>query len=471
MTTKIVFMMAAAALLATAATGRAEAGLAVKLYPNAAWGGNATATKTIALLDSTALDFATAAGGPFSVEITGTFSPPAELVSNGKQVQLSCEILNGAGFLWLDDHVICQGGHDAAAWGTYKSDALVLPWMVAPGNPLGGSVTKPLFLRATFAHLNSTSRPDMAGKPSFSLKWSPLPPPPPPSPPTPPLPPPTYVGCYMEGKSGVRDLPVNAGDLKSTDAPADCAAECASKNGGVAFKYVGLQDGDNCFCGNSYGHHGKAKSDAECNMPCPGAAQKVVCGGPERNSVYDTHAPASPPPPPPPPAVPVPASVYSTAVPETQSKRLAMQRGLLHGRWGTFAKGSYAAHALLPHGVLLKFGVCGADGSCDENADKGMQNNDLVRVGAHAYDHSYTQLYMQGSNSKCNVSIETSQIGGEAGGDLVALVTPVPGHCPKGASAVAVMQMTDNLTDMCAVRHVWGTLQPGAGTSSCRPCA
>eukprot|EP01047_Picozoa_sp_COSAG01_P101975 COSAG01_NODE_31630_length_594_cov_0.870707_1_plen_49_part_10 len=49
-----------------------------------------------------------------------------------------------------------------------------------------------------------------------------------------------------------------------------------------------------------------------------------------------------------------------------------MQRNLLHGRWGTFAKGSYAAHALLPHGVLISFGTCGADGSCDQNADKGM---------------------------------------------------------------------------------------------------
>ena len=112
-----------------------------------------------------------------------------------------------------------------------------------------------------------------------------------------------------------------------------------------------------------------------------------MCGGSGANSVYDTHAPAPPPVPPPPPAAPVPAPVYTTAVPHTQSQRLSMQRNLLHGRWGTFAKGSYAAHALLPHGVLISFGMCGADGSCDQNADKDMQNNDLVRVGAHAYDH------------------------------------------------------------------------------------
>ena len=187
-------------------------------------------------------------------------------------------------------------------------------------------------------------------------------------------------------------------------------------------KYIGLQDGDNCFCGNSYGKFGKGNT-TDCNMPCPKPNDKTMCGGPERNSIYDTHAPAPPPPPPAPPAVAVPASIYTTDVPETQSQRLAMQRNLLHGRWGTFAKGSYAAHALLPHGVLIKLGMCGANGQCDENADKGMQNDDLVRVGAHAYDHSYTQLYFMGS-SKCNVSIETSQIGGEQGGDFVALMTP-----------------------------------------------
>ena len=179
-------------------------------------------------------------------------------------MQLSCEILNGAGFLWLDDHVICQGGHDPTQWGKYKSDALVLPWYVAPGVPLGGSVTKPLFLRATFAHLD---RADMRGKPSFTLKWGALPPIPPPGPPSPPYPPPTYVGCYHDdGKKG-RDLPFNAGDLKggvgNTDSPSACAQECRTKMGGRMPKYISLQDGDNCFCGNSYGQYGNATN---CNM-------------------------------------------------------------------------------------------------------------------------------------------------------------------------------------------------------------
>lgn len=456
----LLFPLLFSALPAAAAAANQGAGLNLKLYPNAAWGGNATVAKTITQLDESTLEFA--GTEPFSVEITGTLTPPADLVGGGKQVQLSCEVLNGAGFLWLDDHVICQGGHDPVQWGGYKSDALVLPWMVAPGIPLGGSVTKPLFLRATFAHLG---RADMRGKPSFTLKWAALPPLPPPAPPTPPLPPPTYVGCYKDGGNGKRDLPTNAGDLtggtgKNTDGPAACAQECRTKLGGRMPKYIGLQDGDNCFCGNSYGQFGNATN---CNMSCPAPnTQKVMCGGADANSVYDTHAPAPPPAPPMPPGSPVPASVYTTDVPPAQEKRLAMQRNLLEGRWGTFAKGSYAAHALLPHGVLISFGMCGADGSCDQNADKGMQNNDLVRVGAHAYDHSYTQLYFQGS-TKCNVSIETSQIDGKQGGDLVALITPVSGCA--GASALGVMQMTDNLTAMCAAWNRYGNVTTEKGVS------
>eukprot|EP01043_Picozoa_sp_COSAG02_P040906 COSAG02_NODE_3347_length_6896_cov_2.201854_1_plen_600_part_10 len=224
-------------------------------------------------------------------------------------------------------------------------------------------------------------------------------------------------------------------------------------------KYIGLQDGDNCFCGNSYGRYGNATN---CNMSCPGSSQKVMCGGVEANSIYDTHAPAMPPSPPSPPASPVPTSVYSTDVPHTQVQRLLMQRNLLHGRWGTFAKGSYAAHALLPHGVLISLGTCAADGNCDQNADKGMQNDDLVRVGAHAYDHSYTQLYMQGRSSKCNVSIETSQLDGQHG-DFVALITPVSG-CAS-ASALALMQFTDNLTSMCAAWNRYGNVSTVSGVS------
>ena len=194
-------------------------------------------------------------------------------------------------------------------------------------------------------------------------------------------------------------------------------------------------------------------------MPCAGNAS-VACGAANRNSIYST---GIPPPAPAPPSVPVPASAFRAVVPAPQATRLAMQRNLLHGRWSTWAKGSLTAHALLPHGIMVKLGVCGADGGCDEDATKGMVDADQVRLGAHAYDHSYTQLYFQGRGG-CNVSIETSQVGGVAGADWVALVTPV--HGCEGASAVAVVQFADNLTSMCAAWRRYGVVASSAAAAA-----
>eukprot|EP01052_Picozoa_sp_SAG31_P002131 SAG31_NODE_72_length_27821_cov_26.870572_7_plen_604_part_00 len=427
----------------------AAPGLQMTVWNNGAWGGEGAA-QIVSGIDNATFAFASDAE-VFSAELRGTFTPPLDAVRAGRRLELSCIFVNGNGYLWLDDHVICEGGHDRTQWGAYQSDAKILPWMVAPGEPLG-QLGGPLFLRATFAHPKPTGGPP----PFVVFRWTSLPPLPPPAPPLPPpTQAPTFVGCYIDSTNGKRDLAYNAGDLKTSgnpDGPRECRAECASK--GHALKYIGLQDGTNCFCGDTMGSQGKAP-DSECNMTCPGQNNATMCGGTCRNSIYLTHNPLAPPPPTPPPPTPIPASTFTTAVPHAQEKRLEMQRGLLHGRWGTFAKGSYAAHALLPHGVLIKFGVCDSDGSCTEEASKNMQNNDLVRVGAHAYDHSYTQLYMNSTNH-CNVSIETSQLDGKAGGDLVTLITPISG-C-KGASALAMMMMTTSLTADCAAWLRYGTV-------------
>ncbi len=41
-----------------------------------------------------------------------------------------------------------------------------------------------------------------------------------------------------------------------------------------------------CYCGHSYGKHGKA-SDTECNKLCP-TRQGYLCGSVLRNSIYQT---------------------------------------------------------------------------------------------------------------------------------------------------------------------------------------
>lgn len=47
---------------------------------------------------------------------------------------------------------------------------------------------------------------------------------------------------------------------------------------------IGLQNSDECYCGDGFGKHGEA-DESECNMACTGAS-KQKCGGPSRNSVY-----------------------------------------------------------------------------------------------------------------------------------------------------------------------------------------
>uniref|UniRef100_A0A1I8GZB9 WSC domain-containing protein n=1 Tax=Macrostomum lignano TaxID=282301 RepID=A0A1I8GZB9_9PLAT len=50
------------------------------------------------------------------------------------------------------------------------------------------------------------------------------------------------------------------------------------------FRYFGVQHSSFCFCGNSYGRHGRA-ADSDCNMACSGNNAQM-CGGWGRNSVY-----------------------------------------------------------------------------------------------------------------------------------------------------------------------------------------
>uniref|UniRef100_A0A1I8G6Q0 WSC domain-containing protein n=1 Tax=Macrostomum lignano TaxID=282301 RepID=A0A1I8G6Q0_9PLAT len=50
------------------------------------------------------------------------------------------------------------------------------------------------------------------------------------------------------------------------------------------FRYFGVQYSSFCFCGNSYGRHGKA-ADSDCNMACAGNSAQM-CGAWGRNSVY-----------------------------------------------------------------------------------------------------------------------------------------------------------------------------------------
>ena len=110
---------------------------------------------------------------------------------------------------------------------------------------------------------------------------------------------PTYVGCFTDCGGGVRAMPHNAGNLPTTDSPDSCAEKC---NG---WEYIGLQDGQDCFCGNGTGFKAQGISP-KCTTPCAGNTS-VECGGACANSVYWIGAglaPSAPPPGPPEPPLP-----------------------------------------------------------------------------------------------------------------------------------------------------------------------
>uniref|UniRef100_A0A1I8GZK9 WSC domain-containing protein n=1 Tax=Macrostomum lignano TaxID=282301 RepID=A0A1I8GZK9_9PLAT len=107
-----------------------------------------------------------------------------------------------------------------------------------------------------------------------------------------------YIGCFVDGDNSNRDLKGLSG-LKTIGHFTDkiefayfynghtvtiesCSSLCALGR----FRYFGLQAQGFCFCDNSYGLHGAALSDSECNTNCHGNSSQI-CGGFDRNSIYE----------------------------------------------------------------------------------------------------------------------------------------------------------------------------------------
>jgi len=84
-----------------------------------------------------------------------------------------------------------------------------------------------------------------------------------------------YVGCFVDSAS--RDLPSS---VASSGTIESCKSACSA----AGFVYAGLQNGHECWCGNSYGNNGVAPEN-DCITPCSGSSSET-CGAGYRNSVY-----------------------------------------------------------------------------------------------------------------------------------------------------------------------------------------
>ncbi|ESN96104.1 hypothetical protein HELRODRAFT_68203, partial [Helobdella robusta] len=91
---------------------------------------------------------------------------------------------------------------------------------------------------------------------------------------------PGYLGCYNDvDAASDKDL-----NLANTNQPAMTIESCITYCLQNDYLYAGLQAGRNCYCGNSYGKHGKAL-DSDCNSKCAGSITET-CGGTLKNSIY-----------------------------------------------------------------------------------------------------------------------------------------------------------------------------------------
>jgi hypothetical protein len=114
---------------------------------------------------------------------------------------------------------------------------------------------------------------------SVCVEASPAPSPLPSPAPSPTAAPSGYLGCYTDDAN--RALPVQ---LISSGATSSTCRDAAKAQG---LQYAGLQNGGQCFGGNTLGYI--KVSDSECGTPCS-ANPSEMCGGWWRNSVYTASA-------------------------------------------------------------------------------------------------------------------------------------------------------------------------------------
>nr|XP_024220021.1 WSC domain-containing protein ARB_07867 isoform X2 [Halyomorpha halys] len=88
------------------------------------------------------------------------------------------------------------------------------------------------------------------------------------------------VGCFEDSES--RILSEYYASFTDINSPKNCLYLCQQ----FGFRYAGVHNGTDCYCGNQLPTKSKHREDYECQVFCPYSTER--CGGPMRTYIYST---------------------------------------------------------------------------------------------------------------------------------------------------------------------------------------
>ena len=407
-------------LMTSTASSASSSGLTMRVYNNSAWYGQPIQSSVVDGFDQQVPVHP--GGSAFSVELVGTLTYPQAkpCFENDK----GCYTFNcsfGAasyGFLWFDDHLVCQAGAYVLHPDSFDGSA---------GNPL-----RVLSKQAVVVRLQAYFDPDAAAMDVLDSRRA------------------AIEANALElrrvesGAPSVCNSSWHEGDdfdghdyhAQKTQTCAECGALCESDPNCAAVVWNAP--------GGMWG-------DKNCNMKfaAPSKPWKTNQKG-EMGLVLRPNRPSKPPAPRPPPP-PLPASLdlsvqwmsgWGSAGPITpqvfspidssllvpsiapeEMTRVALQQNLTNG-WGTWAN-SVLDLVLMPEGARITVGLCQySTGKCITSTRP--SDTDTMRVAEHAYDKSYVRMFL--TFQSANVSVEFSSGTGDQASDLQLALTPLNCH-------------------------------------------
>ncbi|KAF8269904.1 WSC domain-containing protein [Lactarius quietus] len=94
-----------------------------------------------------------------------------------------------------------------------------------------------------------------------------------------------FLGCYMDSPEKRALATTLYADVSNLTVE-NCVNSCKSQN----YTYAGVENGDDCFCGNMLTFGAEGIPQSQCSSPCAGNSNET-CGGPDHLDLYWSGAP------------------------------------------------------------------------------------------------------------------------------------------------------------------------------------